>query len=85
MKYDVVWLPAAEDELAALWLASTDRPNLSRAIAAIEAALEIQPLYVGTPLLSSVQRFLWNLPVGVEFEIIEDDKRVIVLNVFAAP
>jgi hypothetical protein len=85
VRYDVVWAPEAEDELAALWLASTDRPAFSRAVAAVEAALERQPLYLGTPLRSSVQRFLWNLPVGVEFEVVEDDKRVIVLNIFAAP
>lgn len=84
MNYRVVWLPNAEDELAAVWLAAADQDEVARAAHVVEGELARRPLQTGFPRSSSVHRFAWQLPIGVEFEVVEDDKRVFVLGVFAA-
>jgi hypothetical protein len=42
-----------------------------------------RPLDFGEPWASSVHRIAARDPIGIEFEVIEDDKRVIVHGVFA--
>lgn len=83
MNYDVRWDATAENELAAIWLAARDRAGVTRASAWIEARLATRPLILGTPRTSSVHRVAFCHPLGVEFDVIEDDKRVIVRAVFA--
>lgn len=39
MNYTVVWVPDAEQELAAVWLASSDRPRVTQSAHAIDQAL----------------------------------------------
>jgi len=82
MNYDVRWDATAENELAAIWLAATDRAAVTHAAAWIEGQLVQTPLRLGTPQTSSVHRVAFQHPLGVEFEVIEDDKRVIVRAVF---
>ncbi len=84
MRYNVIWGPHAEQMLAAIWLASRDRASVTQATDVIESHLMRSPLRTGEPMSSSVHRFIWLPPIGVEFEVIEDDKRVIVQAVFAA-
>ena len=84
MKYRVDWSEAAERELSAVWNAARDRNALTLASHNLEAALASDPLHFGRPRESSVSRAGFLHPLGVEFYVVEDDKRVVVLGVFAA-
>lgn len=39
MNYSVTWLPGAENELAAIWMASTDRTAVTKAAAELDRRL----------------------------------------------
>ncbi|HEX4612826.1 MAG TPA: hypothetical protein VH092_31825 [Urbifossiella sp.] len=83
MSYRVEWTPDAENDLAALWAAAADRPAVTGASAWLDTRLAADPLRFGQPWASSVHRIAVRDPIGVEFEVIADDKRVIVHGVFA--
>lgn len=84
MNYEVVWGPVAEQMLAAVWLATVDRGAVTRASSWLDRQLAVDPLRLGESRESSVRRVAFRPPIGIEFEVIEDDKRVIVQGVFAA-
>ena len=84
MKYTVGWVPIAEQELAAIWPASADREAVTRAAHQLDQRLRIIPLSVGESRQSSVRRVAFELPLAIEFEVIEDDKKVRVLAVARA-
>lgn len=83
MTYDVVWGPLPLNQLARIWTAALDRNAITRAAAVLDRALLLHPLRVGQPLDSSVHRIAYHPPLGIEYEVIEDDKRVIVQAVFS--
>jgi hypothetical protein len=83
MNYQVEWTAEAENDLAALWTAATDRNAVTEASAWLDAQLTVNPLHFGEPWASSVHRIAVDDPIGIEFEVIEDDKRVIVHGVFS--
>ena len=80
--YIVEWKDRAERQLAAIWLAATDRNAVTMTSNRIDQELARRPLQLGESRASSVQRILIDPPLGVEFEVIEDDKRVIVQFVY---
>ena len=82
MNYRVDWAPRAEQRLAAAWLTAADRTAVAVAAARLDAYLARDPLHLGDALDSSVHRVAFFEPIGAEFEVIEDDKRVIVQGVF---
>ena len=82
MKYQVIWQLIAEDELAAIWLAAADRQAVTAVAAWFDSQLSRVPLLLGESRDSSVHRVAYRAPIGNEFEVIEDDKRVIVQGVF---
>lgn len=82
MNYEVVWDQVAERELAAAWLAAADRGAVTRAAAWLDRQLAADPLRLGESRASSVHRVAFRPPLGIEFEVIEDDKRVVVRGVF---
>jgi hypothetical protein len=82
MKYEVVWQTVAENELAAIWLAAPDRDAVTDAAEWLDGRLARSPLTMGESRSSSVYRITFRPPIGLEFEVIEDDKRVIVQGVF---
>ena len=84
MKYEVLWDARAEADLAAVWLAATDRHAVTRASSWFDDQLARLPLQLGESRASSVHRLAFYSPLGIEFEVIEDDKRVVVQAVFAA-
>ena len=81
--YTVIWQTVAENELAELWLAAADRRAITLAASTIDTALSVRPLRLGESRASSVQRIVYQAPLGIEFEVVEDDKRVIVQGVFS--
>ena len=83
MKYEVLWDARAESDLAAVWLAAADRQAVGRAATWFDYHLARSPLQLGESRKSTVHRLAFFAPLGVEFEVIEDDKRVIVQAVFA--
>ncbi|QJW96752.1 hypothetical protein [Frigoriglobus tundricola] len=83
MSYHVEWTSEAENDLAAIWNAAADRNAMTAASTWPDAHLVGDPLHFGEPWTSSVHRIAVRDPLGVEFEVIEDDKRVIVHGVFA--
>jgi hypothetical protein len=83
MNYRVDWAPTAEQQLAAVWLASADRTAVTSAADWLDNELSAAPLRFGDPIDSSIHRVGSFDVLGIEFEVIEDDKRVIVHGVFA--
>lgn len=83
MNYEVVWGPVIEGQLAAVWIASDDRAAVAAAAHRLDQALARNPLALGEARDSSVRRVAFDHPLGIEFEVIEDDKRVIVQAVFS--
>jgi plasmid stabilization system protein ParE len=81
MKYKVDWLPAAEQELADVWLQAADRDAVSQAAHAIDQVLELDPHHAGESRPEG-RRILFAPPLGVIFRIIEDDKLVQVSQVW---
>ncbi|MBI1901825.1 MAG: type II toxin-antitoxin system RelE/ParE family toxin [Planctomycetia bacterium] len=81
MRYTVVWTPAAEQELAAIWLNSTDRNAAASAAGRIDALLAVDPESRGELRFDTV-RYLSVPPLGVDFEVIDDDCIVYVLAAF---
>lgn len=82
-RYQLVWTTTAEEQLAAVWMAAANRTAVAAAADWLEQRLTRAPLQLGRPRSSSVQRVAYRAPLGVEFEVIEDDKRVVVQGVFA--
>jgi len=85
MNYEVFWGPIAESMLAEIWLDAPNRGFATQTAADLERKLAQDPLHLGESRASSVQRIVYQPPLGIEFEVIEDDKRVIVQGVFANP
>jgi hypothetical protein len=77
----VVWRRTAEDELAAIWLASTNRNSVTVAAHAIDQALAVDADAVGRVVFDTVREYI-HPPLGVEFEVIVADARVWVLKVW---
>ena len=83
MNYHVSWARTAERQLAAVWVAATNRSAVTTASAWLDEELAMTPLRFGVPIDSSVHRVGSFDVLGIESEVIEDDKRVIVHGVFA--
>jgi hypothetical protein len=77
----VVWRQTAEDELAAIWLASSSRNSVTAAAHAIDQALAVDADTVGRVMFDTVREYI-HPPLGVEFEVIVADARVWVLKVW---
>jgi mRNA-degrading endonuclease RelE of RelBE toxin-antitoxin system len=85
MTYTLFYTPEAEAELTNIWIDAVNRDHVTMAISSIEYSLGFTPLKVGIARKSSVNRTLYRAPVGVEYDVIEDDKKVYILGVFYFP
>jgi hypothetical protein len=74
MKYEVLWDEQAEADLAAVWLASADRQAVGRTATWFDYQLARSPLQLGESRKSTVHRLAFYAPLGIELEVIEDDK-----------
>ena len=79
MNYQVEWSDLAEQLLAAIWLAAPDRNAITTATNAIDRALASSPNTVGVPGFDTVREHQ-HPPLGVEFEVVDADRRVFVLT-----
>jgi hypothetical protein len=82
MMYTVVWLKAAQDLLAALWLNAPDRREFTGAANAIDAQLRIDPYAYSESRGADDQRILIFPPVGVAFDVSDDDRLVTVYAIW---
>jgi plasmid stabilization system protein ParE len=82
MQYVIEWAQPAEAELASIWMAAADQVAVTRAVADLERRLGSHPLRCGKPRTASVNRADFEHPLGIDFTVIEDDKKVIVLAVW---
>ena len=81
MKYTVLWTSPAEDQLAAIWLRVEDRRKVTSAAQAIDALLREDPQERGESR-SGTKRIMFAPPLGVDFNVLEDDRLVYVLGVW---
>ena len=84
MKYHVIWTPAAEQELASVWMNAVVRNTVTSAAHTIDMLLSQDPETRGTSRFDSV-RTLTVPPLGVDFEVVAADRFVYVLSVWYSP
>lgn len=75
-------MPVSEQRLATSWLIAPDRNAVTRAAHRLDQRLRTDPLHLGESRRSSVVRFAYDYPLGIEYEVIEDAKNVRVLSVW---
>jgi hypothetical protein len=80
MRYTVVWKPAAEAQLAAIWNASSHRAAVTSAADAIDSALRNDPVLRGETYTRKT-RVLQEWPIIVIYRVHEGDRLVRVLSV----
>jgi hypothetical protein len=82
MKYTVVWVPTAEQELAALWMDAANRAAVTRASHAIDRLLGRDPLGEGESRPGG-SRVLLVPPLGALYEVSPENCMVRVLHVWS--
>jgi hypothetical protein len=82
MKWTVVYLPAAEQEHADLWLDPGSRAEVTDAANRIDRMLERDPDQVGESRQEDDQRVLFVAPLGVLFRVKPQDCLVEVIHVW---
>ena len=81
MKHTVDWLPAAEHDLTEIWNDAPDQAHVTAAADAIDADLARDPLGVGESR-EGTSRIYIVPPLAVEYDVIADDAKVTVWNVW---
>ena len=75
MTYTVVWRPAAEGELAAIWTEAEDRQAVANAANSIDSVLRVDPLDSGESRVENI-RILTVPPLSIYYDVHEDDRLV---------
>jgi hypothetical protein len=81
VKYTVVWLPRGEKKLTNMWLRASDRNAISNAVNLIDKLLSVDPMNVGESR-DEPDRILHQTPLGVIFRVVDDDRLVMVIDVW---
>ena len=81
MRYQVFWTEAAEAELASIWVAADDRHAVSQAADGLDRELRMAPNQVGESRSGNRRIAHW-LPLGISFEVCEEDRQVSVVAVW---
>jgi hypothetical protein len=81
MKFQVFWVPEAEEELAAIWLSAADRNAITTAAHVVDSVLRMNPEDAGESR-DEERRLLLEPPLGVTFTISPQDRTVLVLSVW---
>lgn len=81
MKYEVGWKSSAQEELARLWLDSSQPDVVKLAADEIDMLLISDPLGAGESR-SGNRRILFVAPLGEVYRVFEADRRVKVLRVW---
>ena len=83
MNYIVHWTDVALNELAAVWTAAADQNAVTAASHRLEQDITADPYGRGLLRVSSANYTAVDLPLGIEYDVIEDDKTVRVLRVWS--
>ncbi len=83
MRYVVVWPERVTEDLMSIWSLAPDPTAVAASTDRIDYHLTFAPLSFGESRESSLRRVAYLAPLRVEYEVVEDDKRVVVLGVFA--
>lgn len=81
MRYTVIWQPAAEQELANLWMNAEDRQAIAEAADEIDDLLHNDAHELGESKTGWTRR-TFIPPLGVAFEVRQADRMVLVLAVW---
>ncbi len=81
MNYGVRWSPAAEQELAALWLDSTQRQAVTRAAHVIDQLLQVDAHEQGESREGDT-RILIESPLVVLFHVFQAERQTLVVRVW---
>ena len=84
MKFTVVWIPAAEAQLATIWASAFDRAAVTAAANTIDEKLRRDPI-LRSEAISQTLRVLIEEPLLARFVVEEDDRIVRVLAIERAP
>jgi hypothetical protein len=79
MRYTVVWVPSAENDLASIWIVAPDRQGVADAADEIDRILRVRPY--DAPEEQGGTRRLVVEPLEVVYTVSEDDRLVRVLQV----
>ncbi len=83
MNYTVKWVKRALDQLAAVWMAAADRAAVTAASHRLEQEIAADPSGRGLPRGLPVVYTAIELPLGIEYEIVEKDKKVRILRLWS--
>lgn len=81
MKFTVVWLSSAEQELARLWLGAVDRHNVAAAADQIDATLAYEPRSFGESRGGST-RIAIIAPLAVFYDVDESNRLVTIWDLW---
>lgn len=81
MNFTVIWVAAAEQELAAVWLRAADRDAVTTAVDALERRLATNPLTEGESR-EGTRRVTFERPVAVDFRADAVNRTVVVGRVW---
>jgi hypothetical protein len=76
MTYEVIWLPAALDELAAIWLDAPDRTAVTVASQRVDDRLTTNPLFEGESRASETERIAFEPPLQVLVRVSQEERKV---------
>ena len=82
MKYTVLWTPAAEEHLAAIWIDAPNRNAVTEAVNSMDSSLRNNPASQGESRHGSLRITFWP-PLGVNFEVVQEDRTVYVVAVWS--
>jgi hypothetical protein len=81
MKYTVLWSSGEEGDLAEIWMKTRNRKKVTSATREIDLRLQKDPEHVGESRSGDL-RILLSTPLGVNYIVEPDDRRVRVLGVW---
>ena len=83
MNFMVVWMPRAQDDLAKLWLDESLRSRIALLAHGLERRLSKDPETMGLLAFDNVYTAEADI-LGVEYEVIPDDRHVRVLRMWSS-
>jgi mRNA-degrading endonuclease RelE of RelBE toxin-antitoxin system len=81
LRYDVYWLPSAEEELTRLWLDPLSRRKITEATEEVDRLLRINPSELGESRDGDL-RVMFVDPLGVSFIVDENQTAVVVVEMW---
>ena len=81
MNYTVKWIATAHERLEKIWMAADNKSAVTRAADFIDRILENNPYRQDAVFLGDEKTIIVE-PPAADFEVIEDQRKVLVLNVW---